>query len=127
MCFYVHNKHPHVLVAKRDIVCYKKGEIQNLLTMGQVFVPPYYRFRYEFGKQYKTKTTWQTHPGWTLTVVHEGFHSYSNKKEALKERGSVYVVVVKCIIPKGSEYFYNPYYKQYVSDSIIVTNETVKW
>lgn len=112
MCFFIHPKHPEVKTAKRDIPCYKNG-----YRIPTGFRPLYQvAYRYVLGDLNKIEN-------WTgPAVAHlfgdtisRGYHSYSNKKRL--SRG---YACVKCIIPKGAHYFYNPEDREYVSDQIII-------
>lgn len=47
--------------------------------------------------------------GWKDWCISEGFHSYTDDT----------IANIKCVIPKGSIYYYNPYDKQYVSNQLI--------
>ena len=109
MCFSIHPDHPDKKIAKRDITCYKI--LQNI--SGELFSTVQY-FRYKLHKLYKTKIDKPKYWG-----INHGFHSYSNKK-CLLENCIISTKNVKCIIPKGSEYYYNPFYTEYVSNQIII-------
>lgn len=116
MCFTVHPKYPDVKVAKRDIVCYKYGH-----SDGIVFISFCRDFAYEFGKVYsQRKRRWPcgfVSSSRSPSYIEEGFHSFSNKKAIA---GLFVGTKVKCIIPKGAKYFYNPDAKEYVSNQIII-------
>lgn len=115
MCFVIHHKCPKPRIAKKDIVCYKEGyrgadgefvpyfERFFIYRLGEVTKLPYERWPVE----------WKDHSD----VIGIGFHSYSNKKVLRKLIG---ISHVKCIIPEGAHYFYNPDYREYVSDQIVV-------
>lgn len=126
MCFYIHPKHPKVKIAKRDITCYKV-----------VFPPSFciYRssvtgFRYILGKQYtvgpQEKEFVRERDYWSneiepFKIGGGAFHSFSNKKK-IKCFPRVWSRI-KCIIPKGSRYYYNPDYKEYCSNAIMLVEE----
>jgi hypothetical protein len=50
----------------------------------------------------------------------KGFHSYSNKRKIIWCPDRSFYCVVKGIIPKGSEYYYNPDRHEYVSNQIVL-------
>ena len=56
--------------------------------------------------------------------IERGLHSYSEPIIALS-RCWGNEVVVKCIIPKGSIYYFNPVDKEYVSNQLQYTNKFV--
>ena len=127
-------------VAKRDIEVYKA-----MFKDGKYYVPYFYSssIAYEVGKLYKQNMDVQS--GGYLYRVEAGFHSYSMEVTYVKRdratnmygvwskvdkyfRGYYYdkllnnVHFVKCIIPKGAEYFENED-GEIVSNMIIVTGE----
>ena len=113
MCFVIHPRYPEVQTAKRDVVCYKEG---FPLTDGTF--APFYKtyFSYRLGEVTKLPDKqWPVEWEDNSDLICVGFHSYSNKKKL-----STRTTHVKCIIPKGAHYFYNPEDKEYVSDQIIV-------
>lgn len=115
MCFYIHSKHRDKKIAKRDIRCYKV-----LKMFDNELLSPYKWFSYELGRKYTSIIF--IYQG----RIEEGLHSFSNKKKALSERYSWYKDIYKvfiCEIPKGSEYYYSPSYKEYVSNQLIVKEE----
>ena len=121
MCFYIHPKHQEKKIAKRDIVCYKYGRVTKA---GNKFSPSCYTgFYYPFGEKVEQKgNRWpyiHTYRGFFPKRIEKGFHSYSNKK-AIKGFTKRYYNIVKCIIPKGTEYFYDPKTKTYVSRALVV-------
>jgi hypothetical protein len=113
MCFYIHSEHQEVKIATKDIVCYKilQKTINNNLTS------PYQN------ALYFTKAN--THPvikkvkafsfcKYNSNDIEAGLHSYSALHQARKT-GKFGNNIHKAIIPKGTKYYYNPTYKQYVS------------
>lgn len=56
--------------------------------------------------------------------IDKGYHSYNTLDKA-KEEKNLNEVIVKCIIPKGSEYYINEY-EEIVSSNIIVTDKIIK-
>lgn len=112
MCFEIHPKCPKARTAEKDIVCYKEGYRHTDGTFS-----PFYKssFYYRLGEVTKLPWKWRRWPVESEDTICIGFHSYSNKK-----RLGSYIDHVKCIIPKGAHYFYNPEAGEYVSDRIIV-------
>ena len=109
MCFIIHPKYREMKTAKRNIPCYKEGARSY---DQKTFLPRFHYYRYNLGQLNKIEGEW---PLLIFSEIHKGFHSYSNKN-----RLSRLHVGVKCIIPKGAHYFYNPENQEYVSDQIIV-------
>ena len=56
--------------------------------------------------------------------INEGYHSYETL-DRVQEYITDKSFIIKCIIPKGSEYYINEY-EEIVSSNIIVTDKTVK-
>ena len=107
MCFYIHHKHRKPKIAKRDINCYKLGMKIDETS----FKSEFQEHLYNFGEK---QTELELSP--IHDIIMAGYHSYSNKRKL--RFGFPYRV--KCIIPKGSIYYYNPCMKEYVSSNIIV-------
>lgn len=114
MCFFIHPKHREMKTAERNIPCYKQG----LRSLDQkIFFSRFYIYPYNLGQLNKIVGEWPIHPPTLpVTVIQKGFHSYSNRRYPSQQC----LEVVKCIIPKGAHYFYNPEDQEYVSDQIIV-------
>lgn len=82
------------LIAKRNIICYKRlrkvdKELytpyrQRIVKLGDVMIAAYFTFD---GNE-----------------VNRGIHAYTNKRYAYSRTWSD-EILVKCIIPKGTEYF----------------------
>lgn len=118
MCFYTHPKHPDVKIAGKDIVCYKEGLKKG--STANLFCSYYRGHIYLLGRTNVLSEEWPTISPSLLFkrgIIMEGFHSYSNKKRLSRARD---MVRVRCIIPEGAKYFYNPDDKVYVSNQIIV-------
>ena len=120
MCFYIHEKHQYKKIAKRDITCYKAI---NLTNKDNIFRSVFQNFKYIMGGIYKTYLSEPKRIGYSIPdldvefEINNGFHSYSNKKAVEHDN---YPPYVRCIIPKGSEYYYNPEKMEYVSNQIII-------
>lgn len=112
MCFTIHRDHQEPKIAKRDIVCYKAGFERSSYRAFE----PYYRYHTYWLGQEQPRIDLKPLNG----EIFEGYHSYSNKKHMYREWRPFYVKYVKCIIPKGTRYYYNPQEKVYVSETIIV-------
>ena len=109
MCFTISSNHPNKKIARRNITCYK-------YLKSDLSAP--FNFYYYQLKQLNKTTIGETVQ---LNYINDGFHSYSNKKEVQPYFNPFCrEVVVRCTIPKGSEYYYNEYRREYVSNQIIV-------
>jgi len=121
MCFSVHQNHRQPKTAKRDIVCYKT------LLKGNVSVIQ--DFKYRIGKRYVLADGLAD--GLHVTVnlslsmggdIAVGFHSYSSMRKT-KAHVSRMKLPYRCVIPKGSTYYFNPSRHEYVSDSIKIVSK----
>ena len=108
MCFYIHSKHPEPKTAKEDESCYKIGYLDSIHNK---FRSEIMKFSYQLNKVYSTKID-----GYG-DVIRRGFNSFKTKKDALEDNtwGND---IVKCTIPKGATYYYNPDLQEYVSNKI---------
>lgn len=112
MCFFIDEKHPNKKIAKKDITCYK--------ILSKSWNSYYRNFKYELDTIYECPSSLFIEKSGPSDIITLGFHSYSNKKEAIGVCGDRFAIIVKCIIPKGTEYYYNSKYKEYVSNKIKV-------
>ena len=120
MCFMIDKKHKNAILAKKDVVCYKRfaskkahPEIYAGLT-DNILISPIKEYRYEMGETYVEDTMKPF--GKTIFA---GLHSYKSEVMALRHANSYGdEIVVACIIPKGAKYFYNSYDEEYVSDEL---------
>ena len=55
--------------------------------------------------------------GVTFLMVRQGYHSYARKDDIQPCKNTV---IVRCVIPAGSQYFVDSYGKHYVSSNIII-------
>lgn len=101
MCLYVASKR---LTAKEDMTVYK------VISRGGV--PPFFCFRYERGKTYKTSMRKKPVALWTQKsllrdyVVDQGFHACVKRSDAVAMFEGFYGMVVRpFIIPKGAHYY----------------------
>lgn len=115
MCFYLDYRHQRPMIALRKITCYKVvnhfSKVENIVTS------VLYNHCYVLGKR-------QPHirlkkVGYDKTSINEGYHSYFNLPRALMNKYETNVIV-KCVIPVGAKYYYNPACEEYVSSSLIV-------
>lgn len=113
MCFYIDSKHPNKRKAKKDINCYK--------ILCKSWHSSIQGFQYVPGKTYSDDDALKC-TRWYINEIHRGYHSYSSKKAALRVYNSIFIknsrIIVKCIIPEGSDYYYNSQYHEYVSNKI---------
>lgn len=133
MCWRTNNK-PICHNAKSDIVCYKVMHLKEK----KHYYPFFWKVRYTYKSlicRYKY-TSNSENPCVPLCLeagcdyfaskywfIDEGYHSFESKVKAEWEANSYSnkPCIVKCIIPKGSEYYHNEY-GEYVSDQIIILN-----
>ena len=121
MCFYA-RKPATVFVAQEDIICYK--------VLNKHYNKGEYESTYQ-GYIYKHNVInpvvpliERPHPDRIdLVCIDAGYHSYTSLKIA-REHASYnnYRVVVRCIIPKGAKYMFDPSWnhEEYVSNQIIL-------
>ena len=101
-------------IAKKDITCYKVIQ-QNMTSL-------YYNFRWELNKLYETKIAYS--PKKDINTVSQAFHSYKSLQD-LKYGyfcSSSPCLMVKCTIPKGSEFYSGTqnYVQGYASNKLII-------
>lgn len=125
MCW-VSYKPPVKKIAKKDILVYKFVNIRSYLTNRCISF--FFNFTYILDMKYNTyieirKVGKGERYRW---AGHEGFHSYYDKKTALLEyelyKINKFTSIVKCIIPKGSEYYINEE-NEIISNSIIILSK----
>lgn len=125
MCFWIDRIKKDSIVAAEDIECkkvvYKVGwwNIRQLLSWS-LFEGKIYRS--QFRDFYYTTNFLQKKIDLKINsyFIDKGYHSYHmNKKEILHQSD---LVCIKCIIPKGTLYYKNDSSKEYVSETIIVTD-----
>lgn len=130
MCFYV--KTPRE-VAKEDIITYK--------LLNEDLSSIHHDYSYKIGEKQKEirlkeNGTNILNGNNTLRLIYEGYHSYSTYEKAnrisfLSNRAFVFsllpiLLLVKCIIPKGSEYYSNYEAKEKISSNIIIISKGEK-
>ena len=118
MCFYVHEDHKEKKIAEEDIVCYKIVEVPD---KDGIMKSLHMEYLWEMDRltsanirlsRYKSDSN-----NTIYEIIHEGLHSYS---EQVKIDLNNNYIEVECIIPKGSEYYYSPSDKEYVSNQLII-------
>lgn len=126
MCFEIHPDHSEVKVATEDIVCYK---FFTPHTLGVDYVTPFQRVRVP-KKSLMESELGQTDFDFRLdrSWVSLGIHSLTTLDEALAYRARVLshsfiTIYVKCVVPKGSTYYFNPDTNQYVSNKLQLGEE----
>lgn len=108
-------------IATKDIRCYKVLAYYPYRTKDRL-VTPYQDFMVSLGKTYRDSEPVNKFGSRNHWGVEGGvFHSYARKKDALITRNAlkrgykdVYgakVIVVSCIIPKGTKYYVGKYYQ----------------
>jgi len=131
MCFNIHIEYPKKLIAEKNITCYKRVvrlkdeivcNIHHLEVMRidtsklrkSILLSPY---RYQ---QYKTRVLYRSRlvDNKCNGCIHEGLHSHSSLRQAEIKREDHYEKIIRCVIPKGAEYYYNPEEKEYVSNQL---------
>lgn len=90
---------PLPLIAEKDIVCYKK--LRSIRSnKATKLLSPYIRMEYRVGKTYTVRNfSYSEH---NFAGVNRGLHAYTSLYKAKQEIGNT---IVKCIIPKGTQYF----------------------
>lgn len=115
MCLITNNTRKYI--AEKDIVCYKIVNIRDTEIISY-----WYGFPYELNKKYTIQVLRPIFMKNDDIRIEEGFHSYRNLDIA---KGYVYCsmlnllpeIIVKCIVPKGSEY--------YISSDEMVSNQII--
>ena len=118
MCFKIYKNHPLPKYADKDIICYKVTDNNKIKENNFISIVKEFKYKYdtlyildtpleiELIKHSEKKTEYN---------IEKGFHSYSNYNNA---SGWIECSIIKCIIPKGSTYYFNPVRQEYVSDKI---------
>jgi hypothetical protein len=120
MCFIVHPGYNKVSIALKDIPCWKL-----FFRIGGGYYRSIVQARlYKLGNLERAKKNLKVIRSLKIKEggIWAGIHSFMEKDTA-KNSGWSYGVIVECIIPKGTKYFYNPKIKEYVSLAIILIKE----
>ena len=124
MCFIIHEDHKEPKIADEDITCYKRfhhflkedGDFASI-NEGNLtgFLSFIYCAIYNFEEKYGPIEL-----GISIDKkeIDKGFHSYNY--EGFERYYDSYKYFIKCFIPEGSKYYYNPQHGEYVSDSIVI-------
>lgn len=123
MCFYIHEDHIHAKIAENDITCYKIVTRKK----NKDLVSPYMGSEVILGQKVEQKI--ESKYGISIDI---GIHSCTTFLSAFLRRFEMWLnnhfcqygkkIIVKCIIPKGTKYYYNPDVKEYVSEAMIYGN-----
>ena len=125
MCFVIINSIEEI--ADQDIVCYKAMYGEGINYMKSYDRKYQYDFN-KFNKRIELKPhLYEYQPGKfeKYTRISEGYHSYSSIDiiyEYHKEEDNK-IMIVECVIPKGTKYYFNEDHKCYVSENIIIKNK----
>lgn len=145
MCFYINPHNQKVKIANEDISCWKvlkrrkcaksfrspihdhKVFKKNVDNKKVELLPIFYN-----GPKIASTIPW-ANGGIIICVIgiiNQGYHSYSKRsiatktwKTELRSDFDYIYKVAKFIIPKGTKYFYNPDYNEYVSETIILAED----
>ena len=121
MCFYIHEDHQKVKIARKDITCYKV-----LRNINSRYYAPYQCVEYRYNKLKKSKIITRPRPGtFGSGTIDLGLHSLTDLKSVKRFINRTLLVysgdpVFEAVIPKGSEYYYNPYKGEYVSNQLMI-------
>lgn len=130
MCFYINgcdDSNPRI--ATEDIISYKVGYRTTRLALIdgrteeiEVFKSEYHDYIYRLNsKQPEIQLNPVYDTQLNCDVIHRGYHSYPDLTTASLNTYSDQVIA-KCIIPKGSTYYHNKVWDEYVSTSLIITD-----
>ena len=101
MCFLIESK---MKVADREIICYKSVEKKT----GEMVLSPLRKYPY-LKDVMQPVVTFSQRKFDHSQVIDFGYHSWSTAK---------YGANAEFVIPKGSKYYYNEKFEEYVSDCI---------
>jgi len=123
MCFFI-PEDQEVQIADKDITCFK-SVWANTYPFKYVY-SLYQNFEYHFNEIYRKADFPVIKNEHNITndkikIIYKGFHSHMKLNKTIKRQSSIYnTIIVKCVIPKGSKYFFNDQYNEYVSGLIII-------
>lgn len=121
MCFLIDDNDKDVKVAKTNIICYKV--MYKSISLGIDYTSCIRLFDYKKHVVYYEELFHNTE---NKLLLYHGFHSIENKKSCSKYIHKYGLeTIVKCIIPKGSKYYYNSSTKEYISDHIFIGSENM--
>lgn len=107
MCFNVNGAKR---IAWRNIICYKIG-----FNMGKEIFIPYFMDSYRYQKGLLQPFVQLTTHG---NQIHEGYHSYIKQRKDCKGL---------FVIPRGTGYYRNSKFGEYVSSRIVYVGEITFW
>lgn len=121
MCFFIDKDHSTVKIAEEDIICFKQ-----MYKYGERFESIVYSYKYPKSGLLKSEIQvicYKEIPGCDkLGIIEKGIHSYSENGLELRAQKLKGIkgerVNCICIIPKGAQYYFNPVYREYVSNAI---------
>lgn len=117
MCFYINEKTPELRIAESDITCYKIIKKTWFSFLG-FYISIHKGFLYWFKHKFSCKKV-------MLCVVndfciYEGYHSYTTKYQADRNKWVYKAVVKEFVIPKGTTYYIDEDSQEYVSEKILM-------
>lgn len=124
MCFYIHEKYPDVQVADKDIECYKilkfSKESENKISpfQNEVYFKKGGNSEYVIKKVKKFSFD-------SDGDIYEGLHTYSDFPTS-REVKSGFQEIYAAVIPKGTKYYYDPFFHEYVSLKLKVFRKCIK-
>jgi len=120
MCFVI-GKRNKIRRAKRNICCWKIGNYFKSSFRSSIRNHSYFKNSWTpllFLRIVKERDYAIGGMCGLSNVINVGYHSYSNREVAISLCPKT-KHVVKFIIPKGSKYYYNRYFHEFVSNQII--------
>lgn len=138
MCFNIHPEHKDAYIVTEEIVVWKSfsqlyfiyGKGVNpcnrgahTLKTGSIGFKSYHQcFKYLFGKTYKIAKS-RLKPKLNFYgskyIIEIGFHSFIHRSDSYSHGD----YSIKCYIPVGAHYYYNPQQGHYVSSSIRISDD----
>lgn len=123
MCFQIDPRYKEVLIAKRPIIVYKRFRGEINVESNKCYMSPYQMFIYEKGETYFEDAAFVDKCSFFGISI--GLHSYSALDMAKYQRANS-EIIVPCVIPKGSKYYYNSIRKEYISDTLTIGTKSVR-
>lgn len=119
MCFYVQPIYRNVQKSRCDVVCWK---VLRYLSTSELFVSVVQGYPYVRGVLQPRipielyKSNWPTY-----IWVEEGYHAYTTQQRAYAV-SELFIdrVVVRCVVPAGTRWYYNARRRELVAEQIIV-------
>jgi hypothetical protein len=126
MCFYINSEHQKVKIATEDIICYKL--LDNDIIDNSIIISPYqYSIYFNSGNTHPVikRVDAFSFSKYNSKEIERGLHSYSSLDMAKKYSQFGYSIH-KAIIPKGTQYYYNPAHNEYVSLKLKVWKKNLR-